>query len=72
MNHIWRIHLRHLSFCPSDRKPFSYLIACDSSSEGDAKNFLQANWGSAEWWEETIITDLEYVGELHAVRGGGA
>lgn len=65
MIHIWRIHMRKLSAMPSGRKPFSYLIACDSENEVDAKAYLVKHWGSDEWWAETIITELDYIGELH-------
>lgn len=71
MSHIWRIHMRKLSAMPSDRKPFSYLIACDSDREKDANLFIRQNWGSAEWWGETIVTELEYIGQLREVSARG-
>jgi len=52
---------------PSERRPFSYLISCDSPDEVDAVEFLRARWAGPVWWRETIITELDYIGEIHEV-----
>ena len=66
---LWRIHMRHLGLTALDRKPFTMQAACrQHCTEKEAVQQIRKRF-TAKWWEDVLITDAEYIGDLHMIDG---
>jgi hypothetical protein len=65
---LWRIKLRSLAFCKSNREPFTIHLGHHSQSEREVVDWARANIHTVEWWQNYLITDLEIIGKLWAVE----
>ena len=68
MLRLFRITTRGLGFTKDRRQEFSIVVACMSINEKDAVKLARAAY-CPDWWEDHIITGVEYVGELNAAEG---
>lgn len=69
MLQLWRITMRSLAYCKSDRFEHCKVFAIMSRSEIDAVAFAKAHIHSPKWWEGFLITEIEPIGELWAAEG---
>lgn len=69
---LWKVTMRRLGVVRSECGPFTKFIALDGkiTSDKDAANYLKANHFTQDWWEETLLCDIEYVDELWYVQSG--
>ena len=66
---LWRIGIRSLGFCENDRHTFYWHVAVgipQSSDEKEAVRLVRKKF-TTEWWDGHLITEVVYVGTLHAV-----
>ena len=69
---LWRVTLRRMGIVRSECEPFTVLVTNHFMTEKETVNQLRREKFSPEWWDENLITEVQYIGNLwfDGVRGG--
>jgi len=69
--YLFRLDVRWLSITPSMRTKLSIVVAIPNNNERDARNFAIDHIHSPDWWDNYIINEITYIGDLWAAHYNG-
>lgn len=68
---LWSITLRSLGVTKSDKQSNTLFVVCSATTEKELMAHLYANKFTREWWDGTIVIDIDGPREVWYMQAGG-